>query len=136
MLLTNKIGPGHTSQRRRGLCSSLLHQLQQPRCGSIVARTAGKWRAIFSDLPVSKADGNTLRMALPKNASKANRLYITLDATDTYTMHFFKYTAGHLNKKTFSWIEDKTVEVKTVSGVFFYSLQPIFTEVTGMYTHL
>ena len=42
------------------------------------------------------ADGNTLRMALPKNASKANRLYITLDATDTYTMHFFKYTAGHL----------------------------------------
>ena len=73
------------------------------------------------------ADGNTLRMALPKNASKANRLYITLDAT---------YTAGHLNKKTFAWIEDKTVEVKTVSGVFFDSLQPIFTEVTGMYTHL
>ena len=82
------------------------------------------------------ADGNTLRMALPKNASKANRLYITLDATDTYTMHFFKYAAGHLNKKTFAWIEDKTVEVKTVSGVFFDSLQPIFTEVTGMYTHL
>ena len=27
------------------------------------------------------ADGNTLRMALPKNASKANRLYITLDAS-------------------------------------------------------
>ena len=55
------------------------------------------------------ADGNTLRMTLPKNASKANRLYITLDATDTYTMHFFKYTAGHLNKKTFAWIEDKMI---------------------------
>ena len=82
------------------------------------------------------ADGNTLRMALPKNASKANRLYITLDATDTYTMHFFKYTAGHLNKKTFAWIEDKTVEVRTASGVFCDSLQAIFTEVTGMYTHL
>lgn len=74
-------------------------------------------------------DGNTLRMTLPKNASKANRLYITLDATDTYTMHFFKYTAGHLNKKTFAWIEDKTVEVRTASGVFCDSLQAIFTEV-------
>ena len=82
------------------------------------------------------ADGNTLRMALPKNASKANRLYITLDATDTYTMHFFKYTAGRLNMKTFAWTEDKTVEVKTISGVFWDSLQAIFTEVTGMYTHL
>lgn len=48
------------------------------------------------------ADGNTLRMALPKNASKANRLYITLDATDTYTMHFFKYTAGHLTVTAYS----------------------------------
>ena len=82
------------------------------------------------------SDGNTLRMALPKNASKANRLYVTLDATDTYTMHFFKYTAGHLNKKTFAWVEDKTVEVKTVSGVFWDDLRAIFTEVIGMYTHL
>ena len=32
------------------------------------------------------ADGNTLRMTLPKNRSKANRLYITLDPDDTYTM--------------------------------------------------
>ena len=29
------------------------------------------------------SDGNTLRMTLPKNRSKANRLYVTLDATDT-----------------------------------------------------
>lgn len=36
------------------------------------------------------SDGNTLRMTLPKNRSKANRLYVTLDATDTYTMYFFQ----------------------------------------------
>lgn len=82
------------------------------------------------------ANGNTLRMVLPKNVSKANRLYITLDATDTYTMRFVKYTAGHLNKRTFAWIGDKTVEVKTISSVFCDDLQAIFTEVTGMYTHL
>ena len=41
------------------------------------------------------SDGNTLRMTLPKNGSKANRLYITLDeGTDTYTMRFFRYTAN------------------------------------------
>lgn len=82
------------------------------------------------------ADGNTLRMTLPKNMSKANRLYITLEADDTYTMHFFKFTPGRLNKKTFEFTEDKVVEVRTIEGVYFDKLQELFTEVTGMYTHL
>lgn len=81
-------------------------------------------------------DGNTLRMTLPRNCSKANRLYITLDPEDTYTMRFIKYTAGRLNKKTFTWTEDKVTEIKTVEGVYCDMLQDIFTEVTGMYTHL
>jgi len=82
------------------------------------------------------SDGNTLRMTLPKNRSKANRLYITLDAMDTYTMHFFKFTAGRLNKKTFAWTPDKQEDVKEISGVYADMLQDIFTDVTGMYTHL
>lgn len=82
------------------------------------------------------ADGNTLRMNLPKNSSKANRLYITLEADDTYTMNFFKFTAGRLNKKTYTWTEDKKVDVKEIKGVYFDILQELFTEVTGMYTHL
>ena len=47
------------------------------------------------------ADGNTLRMALPKNASKANRLYITLDATDTYTNVYapVRTTAGRPSRR-------------------------------------
>lgn len=82
------------------------------------------------------SDGNTLRMTLPKNRSKANRLYITLDGTDTYTMDFFKYSAGHLNKKSFAWVPDKLEDVKTVSDVYADMLQDIFTAVTGMCTHL
>lgn len=82
------------------------------------------------------SDGNTLRMNLPKNASKANRLWITLNADDTYTMNFFKFTAGRLNKKTFVWTEDKKVDVKEVKGVYCDMLQDIFTSVTGMYTSL
>lgn len=82
------------------------------------------------------ADGNTLRMTLPKNMSKANRLHITLDPDDTYTMRFFKFTAGRLDKKTFEWKEDKVTEVKLVKGVYCDMLQEIFTATTGMYTHL
>ena len=82
------------------------------------------------------SDRNTLRMNLPKNASKANRLWITLNANDTYTMNFFRFTAGKLNKKTFTWTEDKKVNVKEFKGVYCDMLQDIFTSVTGMYTHL
>lgn len=81
-------------------------------------------------------DGNTLRMTLPKNRSNANRLYITLDGTDTYTMYFFKFTAGRLNKTTFTWIPDKTEDIRKLSGVYANMLQEIFTATTGMTTHL
>ena len=81
-------------------------------------------------------DGNTLRLTLCKNFSKANRLYITLEADDTYTMRFFRYTAGRVSKKTYEWVPEKITEIKTVEGVYCDMLQAIFTEVTGMYTHL
>lgn len=81
------------------------------------------------------SDGNTLRMSLAKNISKANRLEITLEADDTYTMRFYKYTAGKLNKKTFCYTEDKIVEIFTVNGIYWDMLQPVFTQVTGLHTH-
>lgn len=82
------------------------------------------------------SDGNTLRMQLPKNHSKANRLWITLDADDTYTMHFFKYTAPRLNRKTWQFTEEKKETVKEISMVYYDQLQEIFTNVTWLYTHL
>lgn len=83
------------------------------------------------------ADGNSLRMTLAKNRSKANRLTITLDeATDTYRMRFYKYTAGRLNKKNFEWVPDKVVEVAEFDNVYCDMLQELFTQVTWMYTRL
>jgi hypothetical protein len=82
------------------------------------------------------ADGHTLRMTLPKNHSKANRLYITLDADDTYTMDFFKFTPGRLSRKTWEFTDDKKETVKKISGVYCDQLQEIFTETTWMYTHM
>lgn len=82
------------------------------------------------------SDGNTLRMTLPKNKSRANRLYITLEPTDTYTMRFFRYTSPRFNSKTCSFSSEKTEEVKIFTDVYFDMLQELFTSVTGMYTYL
>lgn len=86
------------------------------------------------------SDGDTLRMTLPRNGSKANRLYITLDPDDTYTMDFFKYTPPMLKvnhkKGTAEFVECKEEDVKKFTGVYCDQLQELFTEVTKMYTRL
>lgn len=82
------------------------------------------------------ADGATLRMQLPKNSSKANRLYITLNGSDLYDMRFFKYTPARLNRTTYEFSKEKIQEVETINDVYCDMLQDIFTRVTGMYTHL
>lgn len=66
-----------------------------------------------------------LSMQLKRNVSKAKYLIITLNPMDTYNMKFISINSKH--------------ELKTVaehSDVYNDMLQDIFTEVTGMYTHL
>ena len=81
-------------------------------------------------------DKNTLRMTLPKNGSKANRLWITLGGDDLYTMRFFRYRAPKLNTKTFEFESEKITDEKIYQGIFFDQLQEIFTNHTKMYTYL
>lgn len=86
------------------------------------------------------SDGNTLRMQIPRNKSKANRLWITLDFDDTYTMRFFRYRAPgtriDYKRMTVHDIKEINEDVYTVSGIYCDQLQEIFTKQTGMYTHL
>ena len=86
------------------------------------------------------SDKTTLRMTLPKNGSKANRLYIKYNSDDTYTMRFFKYSPARYKvdhkKCTCDFIDEKITEVKTYSHIYCDQLQELFTEVTKMYTHL
>ncbi len=79
--------------------------------------------------------GNNLRFRIPRNASKANMVEITLNGLDLYDMKFTKYTPFHLNKKTFEWVEEKVVEVREFKDIYCDQLQALFTEVTGLYTH-
>ena len=79
---------------------------------------------------------NGVRMNLQKNLSGENKLEITLDPLDTHNVRFYKYTPGRLNKKTFVYTDDKITEIEEIPGVYFDQLQSIFTNVTGMDTHL
>ncbi len=85
---------------------------------------------------ISRDNGKTLQMNIPRNHSKANRLWITLNSDDTYTMRFFRYTSCRFNTRTMKMYPEKITEVKTFEHIFFDQLQELFTEVTWMYTHL
>ena len=82
-------------------------------------------------------DEKSLRMSIPRNHSKANRLTITYDGgTDTYQMRFWKFTPFRFNSKTGKITPEKYEDLKVVDGVYCDQLQEIFTEYTWMYTRL
>ncbi len=80
--------------------------------------------------------GDGIKMSLPRNKSKANRLYIKLEANDTYTMRFYKFKQGRFDIKNACYIPEKEVEVEKIEDVYCDELQSNFQRVTGMLTHL
>ena len=79
---------------------------------------------------------NGVRMTLARNISGANRLEITLNGLDLYNVRFYKYTPARLNKKTYTFTDEKIEEIAEFNDVYWDNLQDIFTQVTGMYTRL
>ena len=71
------------------------------------------------------AGENYLSMNLTRNKIKAQYLTITLNSMDTYDMCFFSVD------KQFN----RTVKA-SIEGVYCDMLQDIFTQHTGLYTHL
>lgn len=83
--------------------------------------------------------GGALYFTIGKNASKANRVKVTLMYDDTYTITFYKYTPYSFkikNDGTFKETFESNKVIAERQGVYFDMLQDIFTEVTGLYTHL
>lgn len=83
---------------------------------------------------------NGIRFTIGRNASKANRVEITLNGLDLYDVKFIKHTPYKIkvdyNKGTIKETEEKTVVLKEYNDVYFDMLQDIFTSFTGLYTHL
>lgn len=84
------------------------------------------------------ADKKSLQMKIPRNASRANYLKITLEPDDTYRMEFRRYRDGCFSIRNGKCHQTKAINeiVQTYDGVYFDQLQPLFRQVTGMYTSL
>ncbi len=100
---------------------------QQLGGGRFVAMTGAKYFV---------GDKNSLRFKIGRNKSKTNTVEITLRGDDTYNMTFKHVTMSRISLKTGKYIEGKDDIIREFSGVYFDQLQKLFTEVTGMYTHL
>lgn len=84
------------------------------------------------------SDKKSLSMTIPRNASRANRLEITLEPDDTYRMEFRRYRDECFSIRNGKCYQTKAINeiVQTYDGVYFDQLQALFTHVTGMYTSL
>lgn len=106
------------------IASTILHQL------------GGQHFIVMTGAKNFSTSGNDCSFSIGRNASKANRVKIILEPDDTYTMQFIKFTDFRFNKKTGEWKDSKFETLKEYKGVYWDMLQDIFTEYTGMYTHL
>ena len=81
-------------------------------------------------------DDYTLRMTLPRNQSKANRLEINLTPMDLYTVRFYKRTCGSFSTKTFKYTPAKEKDIKVFEDVYCDQLEELFRDVTGLETRM
>lgn len=77
------------------------------------------------------ADGNTLRFRIGRNAKGVSHIFITLDASDTYTVEFRNIRAARKAPAGFTNNLRSSVE-----GVYVDSLHRVIEEGTGLYTRL
>lgn len=82
---------------------------------------------------------NGLVFYIGRNASKANKVKITVNGLDLYDVEFIKYTpySFKISKdgKSFKETQESSKTVAEHNGVYCDMLQDIFTSETGMYTH-
>jgi len=110
---------------------SVVHLLKQTQTNNImeVANTilqqlGGNKFLVMTGSKNLRAGKNKLVMDLTRNKLGAKFLTIELDAMDTYTMTFQSMRKWEIKTKA---------EIK---GVYCDQLQSIFTQQTGLYTHL
>lgn len=97
---------------------------------TILEQLGGNAFAIMTGAKHFSAGDKCLAFQLPRKAGYVrngiNMVRITLDASDTYTMEFFKF-----NAKTFALAPKGRVD-----GLYADALQSVFTAHTGLDTHL
>lgn len=114
----------HSAEQVKEIMLNLYQQLGDHK---FIVMTGSKFTGYFEN-----NEGNLeQQIKLSRNATTANRLYITYnEGIDLYSMRF---TNISVSRKDFSCRE---TEIYKNDGVYFDELQSVFTQVTGLYTHL
>lgn len=102
----------------------------------IYQQLGGNKFVVMTGVSNIQACASTLKMNLPRNKSRANRLEITLCGDDTYTLRFFRYAAPRFYKKTATFGNETIEELGKFEKIYNTDLQNVFTSVTGLYTNL
>jgi len=87
---------------------------------TVLAQLGGSQFAFMVGAKRFVASSDSLTFSFMRNGSGANRCTITLDASDTYTLRFWKLRG----------VELKTV--KQFEGIYADSLRTLFSETTGL----
>lgn len=99
---------------------------------TILLQLGGRYFVSCTGVKDLRAYENSLEMSLPKNKSKANRLMISLNARDTYTMCFYRFSPVRYNAKNNSLTGGDSKPVCVELDVHCEQLQDIFEQVTGL----
>ena len=106
---------------------------------TILQQLGGKRFIVFTGAKEFISIDNGLRFKIGRNASKTNRIEITLNGADLYDMRFIKYRPFSVKvdhkKGEVKTIEEKIETIREYNDVYFDQLQELFTRVTGLYTH-
>lgn len=83
---------------------------------------------------------NGIKFDIGRNASKANKVKITVNGLDLYDVEFIKYTPYSFKISrdglSFKETQESSVTVAEYESIYDDMLQDVFTRVTGMYTRL
>ena len=106
---------------------------------TILQQLGGRRFVMFTGAKDFTAIKNGLQFKIGRNASKANRVEITLNGADLYDMTFIKYRPFSVRvdhkKMEVKTIEEKSETVKVWNDIYCDQLEELFTETTGLYTH-
>lgn len=125
-LFNSDITMKHSKERIKEIMLSLYQQLGGHK---FVVMTGSEFTGYMEN-----ESGNMEQIIkLSRNKSGADKLIVTYEeGKDVYSMRFIK--SSKFNKRTFSFSE--TEEIYFTSDIYSEQLQEVFTQVTGLYTHL
>jgi hypothetical protein len=91
---------------------------------TILQQLGGKRFIVMTGARSFVGSDHALMFALPSCKNGINKVRITLDPSDTYTVEFFRIRGM------------KSELIKSLSDVYFDQLQEVFTDETGLFTTL